>query len=89
MSRGLEARLKKLESRTMSWQARLARMSDEELNAEKDKLLPGFVAGLETSSDEFEREFARTLKGRRSVDLTDYQNYRVLQIAQGRLAKAD
>ena len=33
MSRGLEARLKKLESRTMSWQARLARMSDEELNA--------------------------------------------------------
>ncbi len=51
MSRGLAARLAKLERGRMSPQARVARMSDEALAAEIDRLFPAVVAGLMQGSD--------------------------------------
>ncbi len=51
MSRGLAARLAKLERGRMSPQERVARMSDEALAAEIDRLFPAVVAGLMRGSD--------------------------------------
>ncbi len=51
MSRGLAARLVKLEKGRMSPQARVARMSDEALAAEIDRLHAPVLAGLLQGSE--------------------------------------
>jgi hypothetical protein len=76
MSRGLEARLKKLESRTMSLQARLARMSDEQLHAAADELVPNLLAGLAAGA-EAEQALARTLLGRRWAEFMPQEKQQI------------
>ena len=85
MSRILEARLAKLERGRMSPQARVARMSDEALAAEIDRLFPAVVAGLMQGS-EAEQAFGRTIVGRRTADLTAQEQHQLLALLQGRLA---
>ncbi len=85
MSRGLEARLAKLERGSLSPQARYARMSDEALAAEVERLFPAVVAGLMQGSDA-EQAFCRRITGKRSADLTAQEQHQLLALLQGRLA---
>ncbi len=85
MSRGLAARLVKLERGRMSPQARVARMSDAELAAEIDRLHAGVLADLMQGSDE-EQAFGRTITGRRAAELTRLEQQQLLALLQGRLA---
>jgi ribosomal protein L16 Arg81 hydroxylase len=88
MSRGLAARLVKLEQGRMSPQARYARMSDEALAAEIDRLHAPVLAGLMQGS-EVERAFGRTIQGKRAAELTPSEQHQLLAILQGRLADQD
>jgi hypothetical protein len=88
MSRGLEARLVKLEKGRMSPQARVARMSDEALAAECEVYLPHFVAHLLKGSAE-QQAFALTLQGRRSRELTPCEQHQILAILQAQLSAKD
>jgi hypothetical protein len=83
MSRGLAARLAKLERGRMSPQARVARMSDEALAAEIDRLFPAVVAGLMQGS-EAEQAFGRTIKARRAADLTLLEQQQLIALIQSR-----
>ncbi len=85
MSRGLAARLAKLEKGRMSPQARVARMSDEALAAEIERLHAGVLAGLMQGSDA-EQAIGRTIVGRRPADLTAQEQHQLLALLQGRLA---
>ena len=85
MSRGMRVRLAKLERGRMSPQARVARMSDEALAAEIDRLFPSVVAGLMRGSDA-EQAFGRTIVGKRPADLTAQEQHQLLALLQGRLA---
>ncbi len=85
MSRGLAARLAKLERGRMSPQARLARMSDEALAAEIDRLHTCVLASLMQGS-EAQQAFCRTIVGRRPADLTAQEQHQLLAFLQGRLA---
>jgi hypothetical protein len=88
MSRGLEARLAKLEKGRMSPQARLSRMSDEALAAEIDRLHAPVLSGLMQGS-EAEQAFCRTITGKRSADLTAQEQHRILAFRQERLSDLD
>ncbi len=88
MSRGLAARLTRLERGRMSPQARVARMSDEALAAEIDRLFPAVVAGLMQGSDA-EQAFGRTIQGKRAAELTPHEQHQLLVLLQGRLADQD
>ena len=83
MSRGLAARLVKLEKGRMSAQARVARLSDEALAAEIDRLFPAVVAGLMQGS-EAEQAFGRTIKARRAADLTLLEQQQLIALIQSR-----
>ena len=83
MSRGLAARLAKLERGRMSPQARYARMSDEALAAEIDRLHASVLAGLMQGS-EAEQAFGRTIKGRRAADLTLLEQQQLIALIQSR-----
>ena len=85
MSRGLAARLAKLERGRMSPQARVARMSDEALAAEIHRLHAPVLAGLLQGS-EVEQAFCRTITGKRVADLTAQEQHQLLALLQGRLA---
>ena len=88
MSRGLAARLAKLEKGRMSPQARYARMSDEALAAEIDRLHTSVLADLMQGS-EVEQAFGRTIQGKRAAELTPSEQHQLLAILQGRLADQD
>ncbi len=83
MSRGLQARLAKLERGKMSPQARVARMSDEALAAEIDPLHDSVLAGLMQGSDA-EQAFGRTIQGRRAADLTPHEQQQLIALIQSR-----
>ena len=83
MSRGLAARLVKLERGRMSPQARVARMSDEALAAEIDRLHAGVLASLMQGS-EAEQAFGRTIKARRAADLTLLEQQQLIALIQSR-----
>ena len=83
MSRGLAARLAKLERGRMSPQARVARMSDEALAAEIEQLFPAVVAGLMQGS-EAEQALGRTIKARRAADLTLLEQQQLIALIQSR-----
>ncbi len=83
MSRGLEARLVKLERGRMSPQARLSRMSDEALAAEIDRLHAGVLAGLMQGS-EVEQAFGRTIIDKRAAELTLLEKRQLIALIQGR-----
>ncbi len=94
MSRGLAARLAKLERgrmspqarvARMSPQARVARMSDEALAAEIDRLHVPVLAGLMQGS-EAEQAFCRTITGKGAAELTPHEQHQLLAFLQGRLA---
>ncbi len=85
MSRGLAARLAKLERGRMSPQARVTRMSDEALAAEIDRLFPAMVAGLLKGSAE-QQAFALTLQGRTSRELTLCEQHQILAVLQAQLS---
>ncbi len=83
MSRGLAARLAKLERGRMSPQARVARMSDEALAAEIERLFPAVVASLMQGSDA-EQAFGRTIQRKRSADLTVQEQQQLIALIQSR-----
>ncbi len=83
MSRGLAARLAKLERGRMSPQARIARKSDEALAAEIDRLFPAVVAGL-MQGNEAEQAFCHTIAGKRSADLTAQEQQQLIALIQSR-----
>ncbi len=82
MSRGLAARLAKLERGRMSPQARVARMSDEALAAEIERLFPAVAASLMQGSDA-EQAFGRSIEGKTSAQLTAYEQQQLLALLQG------
>ncbi|HEV2604110.1 MAG TPA: hypothetical protein VGU24_10665 [Microvirga sp.] len=79
----MAARLAKLERGRMSPQARYARMSDEALAAEIDRLFPAVVADLMQGS-EAEQAFGRTIKARRAADLTLLEQQQLIALIQSR-----
>ncbi len=83
MSRGLAARLAKLERGRMSPQARIARKSDEALAAEIDRLHAPVLAGLMRGS-EAEQAFGRAIQGKRSADLTVQEQQQLIALIQSR-----
>ncbi len=88
MSRGLHARLAKLEKGRMSPQARVARMSDQALAAEIDRLHESALAGLMQGS-EAEQAFGRTIQGKRAAELTPSEQQQLFALLQRRLAVPD
>ena len=81
MSRGLAARLAKLERGRMSSQARVARMSDEALAAGIDRLHAPVLSGLMRGS-EAEQAFGRTIQGKRAAELTPSEQQLLLALLQ-------
>ncbi len=73
----------RLERSRMSPQARVARMSDEALAAEIDRLFPAVVAGLMQGS-EVEQAFCRTIIDKRAAELTLLEQQQLIALIQSR-----
>jgi hypothetical protein len=72
----------------MSPQARVARMSDEALAAEIDRLLPDVLASLLQGS-EAEQTFAQAVSGKTHADLIPHQQHQLLAFIQVKLAQPE
>ncbi len=83
MSRALELRLRKVEAKA-GRPDDVSRLSDEQLEAELNQLLPMVVATL-ASGDENEQQLGRALAGKHSRDLTPGERGQISVWAQARL----
>jgi hypothetical protein len=82
VSRSLELRLRKVEAK-VGRPDDVSRLSDEELEAELNQLLPMVVATL-ACGDESEQQLGRALAGKHSRDLTRGERDQLLARVQAR-----